>query len=361
MAGSKPTVRELELETEIERLQQEIARARSTKAKAGRKDKDLRSEIRVLREELDQANETIVGLELLRDVAVKPDAARRKPVKRKKGGLLPVAVFAAASDWHTCEVVERADNKHDTEIGIARAWVWRDRLCSMISYLEKRCDVREIIVWLGGDFMVNVQMPHYDALRNAAESPVQEVLVIRQLLAEILQSIRSEFPNIKLRVPTSWGNHERTTPKNEPGVASEFSYAFLLYRDLAKLFEDDDMVEFEISLDEMQVVDVGGFRVLTNHGTLVNFRDAYGGIASSVARMRQRARDQGNTFNTVIFGHWHQIGMFGPGHAVANGSLVGVNTYAANRNLGKEPPAQAAIVIDLERLEVADWWRIWGT
>jgi len=361
MSGSKPSVRELELETEIERLQERLAAAHATKAKASRKDKDLRSEIRVVRDQLDQAEETIVALELLRDVAVKPDKARRKAVKRKRGSPLPVAVFACASDWHTCEVIDRPDNQHSTDIGIERAWIWCERLCTMIRYLEDRCDVREIIVWLGGDFMVNVQMPHYDALRNASESPVQEVLIIRQLLAEILQHIRMRFPDIKLRVPTSWGNHERTTPKNEPGIASEFSYAFLLYRDLAKLFEEDDMVEFEIATDEIQIVDVGGFRVATNHGTLVNFRDAYGGIASSVARMRQRARDQGHTFDTVVFGHWHQIGLFGPAQAVANGSLVGVNNYATNRNLGKEPPAQAAIVIDLERRAVADWWRIWAT
>lgn len=83
----------------------------------------LQRELKALHGVIGSLEEDIATLEALRHP---PNPATPMPtVKRKRGGKLPVAFVALASDWHTCEIVKPrkvlGKNEHNPEIGVERA------------------------------------------------------------------------------------------------------------------------------------------------------------------------------------------------------------------------------------------------
>ena len=94
---------------------------------------DLRAENRELHATIDALEEDIATLEALR--AKPPKLKVMSPTKRTRGGKLPAAFVALASDWHTCEIVTARQtggrNVHNQEIGTERAWRWARGLVRM--------------------------------------------------------------------------------------------------------------------------------------------------------------------------------------------------------------------------------------
>lgn len=286
----------------------------------------------------------------------------KKRVKRKrKTDALPVAVVMCSSDWHTHELVDLPENKHDPDIGRKRAWTWFERQASMLDYLTKRSNVVDVFWGWLGDFMTNSQMPHYDATMQVGLSPQDEAIGCRDLLVEITHAFLDRFPDLRFHVVTAWGNHERSTPKMEPGIAKDYTHSRIIYGDAARWFADTDRITFNVATDEVTITDIHGFKLATHHGHLVKFSDAIGGISTALNKLLLKLMKQGIHFDALMIGHWHRAGMEAGMRGFTNGSLVGINRYAKNLSLGDEPPAQIMLTIDLERLCVADFHRIWGT
>lgn len=316
-------------------------------------------EIRALALQIGVQDDQIAAYEALAKSAIgRPPKLKRR--RRRKGEKHPVAVVLASSDWHTHELITLPENKHDASVGIKRAWAWAHGAASMIRLLQDRAHVESIVWWWGGDFMTNAQMPHYDALTSVGVAPVEEAMGCRDLLVQITEFFRAEFPDIPIHITTSWGNHERSTPKMEPGIAKDFTYANIIYKDAAVRFQDDHLLSFHVATDEVTITDVHGFKLATHHGHLIRFSDAIGGIATAANKLLLKLMKQGLFFDALMVGHYHRIGMEAGTRVFTNGSLCGINRYAKNLSLGDEPPAQVGFVLDLERLAVADWWRIWG-
>lgn len=322
---------------------------------------ELRRQVRAMALQIGVQDDQIAAYEALLGTAIRPGPKLRKARRRRRAGdPKPLSVIAASSDWHTHELVDLPENRHDPDVGRARAWRWAERLTEMVQHLQKRSRVESLVWWWGGDFMCNAQMPHYDAILSVGLSPQDEALGCRDLLVQITHEIRRALPDLRIHITTSWGNHERSTPKMEPGIAKDYTHSRIIYGDAARWFAQDEMIDFHVATDEVTITDVHGWKLATHHGHNIRFSDAVGGIATAANKLLLRMMKQGLTFDGLLVGHWHRIGMEAGTRVFTNGSLVGVNRYAKNLNLGTEPPAQCAIVLDLERLEVADWWRIWG-
>lgn len=322
---------------------------------------DLKSEIRELHEDVDHLQETIATLEALQVKPRKPKEMRR--VRKSKGGKLPSAFVALASDWHTFEVVSARQtggiNEHNGEIGIERAWRWARHLVKMVKREQETCDVQSLVCWLGGDFLVNDGL-HYKSERSCDLSPPDEAREIRDLLAQIIGYLRSELDVPRMVLPTSWGNHDRSSLKMVPGHAGDYSHIQPVYRDLAAWFAADSSIEFRIAEAEWQAVDVHGYPLLFHHGHAVRYGGGVGGLAVPLLRHVGRLKSD-YAFRTLSIGHHHQRGMYQGGVAFTNGSLVGPNGYSRDLGLPSEAPAQVAYTIDLDRLEIANYYVIWGT
>ena len=329
--------------------------------KVQRNNSSLKGEIRTLSKMLDESAETISTLEALRE---KPKTGKvMREVKSRRKGKLPVAWVALASDWHTCEIVTRAQsngmNEHNPEIGRERAFEWARNLVTMVKLNQERMDIRTLVLWLGGDFLVNAGM-HYGGFWDVSMTPEMEARLIRNLLVEIITFIRAELDIERIHIPTSWGNHDRSSEKIVPGLAKDFSHASIIYEDLASWFAGDDSITFEIATAEWNLVDVHGYPILFHHGHGIRYGGGVGGISIPLLK-KAGVLSRDYSFRTICIGHFHQAQVFGAGQAILNGSLVGMNGYSTDGGFPSEPPAQMAFVIDLERLEISDYLRIWGT
>lgn len=321
---------------------------------------DLRREVRELHDTIDALEEDIATLEALRTPP--PKTKVMPPTKRVRGGKLPAAFVALASDWHTCEIVTERQtggrNRHDQAIGTERAWRWARGLIRMCKDEQARADVRTLVVWLGGDFLVNDGL-HYKSERACDLSPPDEARAIRDMLAQIIDYLRRELDVPRIVIPTSWGNHDRSTDRIVPGHAGDYSHMQAVYRDLAAWFAADSRLEFRIAESEWQAVDVHGYGLLFHHGHQIRYGGGVGGLAVPLLRSMGRLHADYD-FRTLCIGHHHQRGMYQGGAAFSNGSLVGCNGYSIDMGLPTEAPCQAAFLIDLERLEIANFYSLWG-
>jgi hypothetical protein len=321
---------------------------------------DLRAENRELNATIDALEEDIATLEALR---AKPKPVKPMPLaKRSRGGKLPAAFVALASDWHTCEIVTARQtggrNVHNQDIGTERAWRWARGLVRMCKDEQARADVRTLVLWLGGDFLVNDGL-HYKSERACDVAPPEEARLIRDILVQVIAHVRAEVDVPRIVIPTSWGNHDRTTDKIVPGHAGDYSHMQAVYRDLARWFANDKTIEFRIAESEWQSVDVHGYPLLFHHGHAIRYGGGVGGLAVPLLRQLGRLRSDYD-FRTLCVGHFHQRGMYQGGAAFSNGSLVGPNGYSMDMGLPSEAPAQVAFLIDLERREVSNYFAIWG-
>jgi len=325
---------------------------------------DLRREIRELNATVDALEEDVATLEALRTPPPKSQVmSPLKRTKRTKGEKLPAAFVALASDWHTCEIVTERQtggrNKHDQAIGTERAWRWAKGLVRMCKDEQARADVQTVVAWLGGDFLVNDSL-HYKSERACDLAPPDEARFIRDLLAQIITYLRAELDVPRIVIPTSWGNHDRSTAKMIPGHAGDYSHMQPVYRDLAAWFARDPSIEFRIAEAEWQAVDVHGYGLLFHHGHAVRYGGGVGGLAVPLLRHMGRLRSD-YAFRTLCIGHHHQRGMYQGGAVFSNGSLVGPNGYSRDMGLPSEAPSQVAFLIDLERLEIANFYSLWGS
>ncbi len=321
---------------------------------------DLRAENRELNATIDALEEDIATLEALR---AKPGRLKPlPPAKRKRGGKLPAAFVALASDWHTCEIVTARQtggrNVHNQEIGTERAWRWAKGLVRMCKDEQARADVKTLVVWLGGDFLVNDGL-HYKSERATYLSPTEEARFIRDLLVQIIDYLRKELDVARIVFVTNWGNHDRDTLKMVPGHAGDYSHMQAVYRDLAAWFSADPRIEFRIAESEWHTVDVHGYGILFHHGHAVSYKRGAGGPGVNLMRMFPDLKSKYN-FRTAVIGHYHQRGMYRSGQAFTNGSLVGENGFSEYWAMSAEAASQVAFLIDLERQEIANWYAIWG-
>ena len=354
MSELRPSAEDLQEAAAEELVARQQHRTRRTIA-------DLRAELREMNALADSLEERNALLESLQ---AKPQRARKlKPTKRKRGGKRPAAFVALASDWHTCEIVSRQStggiNEHNQEIGVERAWRWARSLVSLVKREQASSEIQSLAIWLGGDMLVNDGL-HYKSERTCDLSPPDEARFIRDLLAELLTWIRAELDVPRIVVPTSWGNHDRSTPKMLAGHAGDYSHIQPVYRDLAAWFGADSSMEFRIAESEFLPLDLHGYKVLFHHGHAIRFGGGVGGLAVPFLRAAGRLRADYD-FSTLCIGHHHQRNVFQGGVGIANGSLVGANGYSRALGLPSEPAAQVAFAVDLERLEVANIYTIWGS
>lgn len=357
---SEPSVDDILEQADVSQAQAERIKARQRAEKAKRTVRDLRAELKVVNLELDLERDKVAVLEELQSPIPKPKAMRRRR-KRKKGEKLPATFVAMASDWHTCELVTKKQtggyNEHNVEIGIERAWRWADGVVSVLQREQSTCDIETFVLWLGGDFLVNDGM-HYKSERATLQTPTQETRIARDLLGEIIQYFRDRLDVPRIVIPTSYGNHDRTTIKMVPGHAADYSHMQEAYRDLASWFGlQEESIEFRIAESDFDLIDVHGYKIMFHHGHGIRYGGGHSGLAIPISK-KIASLQKNYEFDVACFGHYHQWGMYPK--ALMNGSLVGYNGFAEFHSFAKEQPAQMAFLIDHELQQVANYYKIWG-
>jgi len=248
-----------------------------------------------------------------------------------------------ASDWHWAEVVDPSQiggvNEYDLTIAHARARRMIEVAIDLLKNHMINPNYPGIVFPLGGDMVTgNI---HEELVATNEVDIMPTVLDLYGVLVWAITTLADNFGNVF--VPCVSGNHGRNTHKIWAKNRNFTSFDWLIYCFLAKHFEHDKRVQFFIPNGPDALYKVYDHTYLLTHGDQFRGGDgmigALGPIIRGDHKKRSRQTQIGESYDTMILGHWHQYIMLE--RLIVNGSLKGYDEYAYNNNFGFEEPRQA--------------------
>ena len=280
-----------------------------------------------------------------------------KKLPKRKGdrNVSPATAILCCNDWHCEENVDPAVvggiNEFNLEIANRRIEYLWTRFASLIDASRKLSNIREAVLWLGGD-LINNQL-HEESAESNFLGPTEATLWLMPRISQGIHFLLDNCGLERITVATSYGNHGRTTVKRRVSTGYRHSWEWMLYNVLARSFAGDKRVSWSIAKGYHNLVNVQDHWIRFHHGDSVRFHGGIGGV--SVPFRRKIA--QWNKSRTVLLdiaGHFHQFD-YGWNYCLS-GSLVGHNAYAIEIGAEPQPPTQAYLVIDRDRGCVEARW-----
>ncbi len=247
------------------------------------------------------------------------------------------------SDLHWGEIVDPNQiggvNKYNVAIAQERLRTMVDVAIDLLFNHIKFPKYPGIVFALGGD-MVSGDI--HEELQATNESEIMPIVLdLWGCLVWCIERLADKFGAVF--VPCVSGNHGRNTHKIRAKGRNFTSFDWLLYQFLAKRFEADKRVTFQIPDGPDCNYSVMGHKYLLTHGDQFRGGDgvigALGPIIRGDHRKRSRNGQIGMDYSTMLLGHWHQLIQLQ--RLIVNGSLKGYDEYAYSNNFGFEPPRQA--------------------
>ena len=318
----------------------------------GEEPPDLARQVRELRTRVRELEEgALTDERVKREIIGVKEADPRPPdwlietAKAKKAPGVPVLF---ATDWHWDETVEPGQiggvNRYSREIAHARAKAFIANAIDVLTQHMVCPEYPGIVLAIGGD-MISGEI--HEELTATNEAPVlASVLDLFPVLAWAITQLADRFGNVF--VPAVAGNHGRITQKIRTKGRAFTSLDWLLYQFLAKRFDGDKRVAFQIPDGPDALFSVYGHRFLLTHGdTLGKGGDGIIGALGPILRgdTKKRSRnaqiDQG--YDTLAIGHFHTLIQMQ--RVIVGGSLKGYDEFASSLSLPFEPPRQALWIV----------------
>lgn len=269
--------------------------------------------------------------------------------KRTSKGKRVGSAIVLCSDWHVEEHVDprkvRGRNRYGLEVAAERI----DRLTvGTIRLLETQAetwDLRELVLWLGGDLMGGYIHP--ELIESNEASPIETVLWLRSKVTRMIRSILESGAVRKIVVPCNYGNHGRTPDQRRPKIATQAAnnFEWLLYQVLAKDFENEKRVHFHVSETDVLYLRAYDFTLRFTHGDAVKYNGGVGGVTIPLLKAIS-AWDTDQRADYTFLGHYHQ--WLPHGRFLINGSLIGWSDVAVRFKCTYEPARQAFAILDAE-------------
>lgn len=247
------------------------------------------------------------------------------------------------SDWHVGETV------HPSQINGVNVYnikVYRERLktlaqstIDLLRIISPKLNYPGIVMPLGGD-MISGNI-HEELTATNELNSMDSVLELYGSLVWMITLMADTFGKVFL--PCVTGNHGRDTKKIWGKDRHKTSFDWLLYCFLAKHFEGDKRVTFQIPDGPDAYYRIYQHKYLLTHGDQFRGGDgmigALGPIIRGDHRKRSRNAQIDMSYDTMLLGHWHQY--INLNRLIVNGSLKGYDEYAYSNNFGFEAPVQA--------------------
>jgi hypothetical protein len=247
------------------------------------------------------------------------------------------------SDLHWGESVRAPQingvNSYSVAIAHERMATCISAATHLLKILSPKMDYPGIVCLLGGD-MISGNIHEELAATNEINS-MPAVLDLYGVLVGVIKELADTFGRVFL--PCVTGNHGRDTHKIWNKDRHHTSFDWLLYRFLAKHFENDKRVTFFVPDGPDAYYRIYQHRYLLSHGDQFRGGDgmigALGPIIRGDHKKRSRNAQIDMEYDTMVIGHWHQYMHLT--RLIVNGSLKGYDEYAYNNNFGFEPPQQS--------------------
>jgi len=255
--------------------------------------------------------------------------------------------IAMASDWHVEETVSSDSTNGLNEFNLAIA---KNRIEKFFSAIVRLTEIErhgvqidDLILWLGGDLMSG--MIHEELAETNSKTPTETLLWLQDRLLEGLALLKPHFKRIL--IPTSYGNHGRTTKLPRHATGAKHSYEWLLYKILEGRLAGDAQIEFQIADQYFNFMQVYGRTIRMHHGDGLKYQGGIGGLTVPVEKALASWNKSPNRADLDLFGHWHQYQQSRTW--LCNSSLIGYNAYALSIKASFEPPAQTFFLLDKKR------------
>lgn len=251
-----------------------------------------------------------------------------------------------ASDWHLEETVDPSTvnnlNEFNLEIAKERADTFFKKSLLMYQLLGKNFNIQKIILALLGDFINGYIHPEF--VEENALSPTQSILFCKELLISGIDFLLENTDIEELTIPCCIGNHGRTTDKSRIASAYKNSFEWMMYQDLAMYYQNNKRIKFVISNSYHNYINLyNNYTIRFHHGDQLK----YSGGISGISLPAMKAISQWNKaipVNLDVFAHFHQL--IEGEKFIANGSLVGFNSFAIAIKAAYEKPQQSMFVIN---------------
>jgi hypothetical protein len=312
-------------------------------------DKAHKTEVDSLKAKLAQYQASVESLEKQLGIALSlgKTRIRPQPLTVSMNDKAEAVAIALASDWHVEETVEAASVNGLNEYRLPIAKIRIEKFFSTIARLTEierhGAKIDDLILWLGGDLMTG--MIHEELAESNSKTPTQVILWLQDRLADGLATLKPHFKRII--IPTSYGNHGRTTIKTRHATGAAHSYEWLLYRILEGRFHGDQQIEFQIADSYFNFMEVYGRRLRFHHGDALKYNGGVGDISIGVNKAIAAWNRSPNRADLDLFGHWHRYQQ--NSNWLCNGSLIGFNAYALSIKASFEPPLQTYFLLDKKR------------
>lgn len=258
------------------------------------------------------------------------------------------------SDIHAEETVRpetvNFQNRFDLEVCESRLAELQERFLAMLEHERSLARIDRVVLWLGGDVITG--MIHPELAEENSLHPLAAIRWVGERLRGFIDAVAANAAEVV--IPTSCGNHGRTTDKMRTNEA-DTSYEHHLWMTMRSA-EKNRNVYWQVGESHLNYLELDGFTIRFTHGHSVKYQSGIGGIHVPLKK-KIAAWDTTRRADLTCIGHWHQ---FSAGrNYVTNGSVIGYSAYGAMIGVdGGEPPAQAAFVIDHGRNEMTKAYRI---
>ena len=281
-----------------------------------------------------QAHESLTAL-----AGVKP----KKIGRAKSSGKRPEATaILVCSDWHVEEHVDPATNvpgnEYTLDIADRRIKQLVQRASMLIEHEKSLTNIRRVVVAALGDYITG--HIHDDLVETTQLAPLAATRWAGERLGGVIDAMAEIAPVL---VPTSSGNHGRTTHKPRIATENDHSFEQHLYLTMAAA-EKRKHVQWQVGAGYLNIVDLDGFLIRFHHGHAIRFGGGVGGLTIP-ANKAIANWNIGRRVHLDVFGHWHCFSWL-PYRFVANGCLIGHNAFADRIKAEYQPPSQSLIIVD---------------
>ena len=310
---------------------------------------DLSRQVKMLSAELATAKDRVLTESVIRDhiIELVGDASKTETPSwafdELRNSSAPGVPTLFCSDWHCGEVV------HKSQLGGVNTYnikVFRERVRALVQsaihllrILSPKLDYPGIVLPLGGDMCSGNIHDELTATNELNSMPT--VLELFATLKWVITVLVNTFGKVFVTCVT--GNHGRDTNKIWSKDRHATSFDWLLYSLLAKHFEDDKRITFQIPDGPDAYYRIYDHRYLLTHGDQFRGGDGLIGCLGPIIRGDHKKRSRNAqidmAYDTMLIGHWHQY--IHHSRVIVNGSLKGYDEYAYNNNFGFEVPQQA--------------------
>ncbi len=306
---------------------------------------DLNSQVKTLASALSDAQYLNDIVEAARAVKVAPITPRER-----SSGLHEATCQVLASDWHIEERVLPGQvagrNQYNLKISQRRMERFFEAVRWGLQFNRQAFLVRDLILWLGGDFITNHLHP--DNVETNLLSPPEALAYAHTSIAAGIRYLLKDTKLERIVVPCNDGNHGRMSDKMRAASRTSMSLETMLYGLLAREFADERRVQFIIAQGSHLYYDVYGRTIRYVHGDETKFGGGIGGITIPIYKAMARWQTVRQAQLTVI-GHYHQWTSLSD--LIINGSLIGYSPFSLSIGARFEPPVQDMTLLDPKRFK----------